>query len=190
MRISSLGIRDMNGKKTGTIQGSANFSRIKTMVFTALLFATAIVLAVLENMLPPLPIAVPGVKFGLSNIVVMYALFFLGARQAYAIGVLKALFVLITRGLVAGALSFAGGMLSITIMLLLLYLFKNRVSYLTAGVTGAISHNIGQFLVVTALYAGTGIWGYLPVLLISGLIAGLITATLLRTVMPVLKRLA
>jgi heptaprenyl diphosphate synthase len=180
----------MEGKKTETAQDSANFSRIKTMVFTALLFATAIVLAVLENMLPPLPIAVPGVKFGLSNIVVMYALFFLGARQAYTIGVLKALFVLITRGLVAGALSFAGGMLSITIMLLLLYLFKDRVSYLIVGVTGAISHNIGQFLVITVLYAGTGIWGYLPVLLISGLVAGLITATLLRTVMPALRRLA
>ncbi len=173
-----------------TVGTAAQFSKIKTLVFTALLFATAIVLAVLENMLPPLPIAVPGVKFGLSNIVVMYALFFLGAKQAYMIGILKGLFVFATRGLVAGALSLAGGMLSITMMLLVLFLFKERVSYLTSGITGAVSHNIGQFLVVTVLYAGTGIWGYLPVLLISGIIAGIITATLLRTVMPVLKRLA
>lgn len=171
------------------VKTSKQFSQIKTLVFTALLFATAIVLAVLENLLPPLPVAVPGVKFGLSNIVVMYALVFLGAKQAYAIGILKALFVLVTRGLIAGALSFTGGLLSISMMLLVLFLFKERASYLSLGITGAIFHNIGQFLVVIILYAGTGIWAYLPILIVSGLIAGIITATLLRIVMPTLKRL-
>jgi heptaprenyl diphosphate synthase len=53
------------------------------LVLTSLIFAAALVLAVVENALPPLPIAVPGVKFGLSNIAVMYALFFLGRKQAF-----------------------------------------------------------------------------------------------------------
>ncbi len=54
----------------------ASKSRTQELVLAAMIFATALVLSIIENMLPPLPIAVPGVKFGLSNIAVMYALFF------------------------------------------------------------------------------------------------------------------
>lgn len=76
----------------------------QSMVLSALMFAAAIVLSIVENMLPPIVVAVPGVKFGLSNIAVMYALFFLGKKQAYTIAILKGLFAFITR--LAGLLSF------------------------------------------------------------------------------------
>ncbi|HOR14100.1 MAG TPA: Gx transporter family protein, partial [Clostridia bacterium] len=46
------------------------------LVLLALLFAIALVLAALENTLPPLPLPFPGLKLGLSNIAIMYALFF------------------------------------------------------------------------------------------------------------------
>ncbi|MFO7611600.1 MAG: Gx transporter family protein [Clostridia bacterium] len=163
--------------------------RTHTLVLTGLLFATSIVLSLLEGMLPPLPIAVPGVKFGLSNIAVMYALFFLGAWPAYGIAVLKSAFVLVTRGMVAGILSLSGGFLSITVMLLLYCLLKNRLSYVIISVTGAISHNLGQFAVIALIYVGTSVWFYLPVLMISGVASGILTAVLLKAVLPALKRL-
>ena len=74
--------------------------KTEQLVLTALLFALAIVFAMIENDLPSIP--VPGVRIGLSNIIVMYDLFFLGAKKQYAISVLKALFYLITRGMIAG----------------------------------------------------------------------------------------
>lgn len=159
------------------------------MVLTAMVFATALVLAIVENMLPPLPIAIPGVKFGLSNIAVMYALFFLGAKQAYTISILKALFVFSTRGAVASALSLAGGFLSVTVMAVLLMLFREKLSYLIISIFGAVSHNIGQFVVILLLYAGMNMWIYLPVLLVSGIIAGIVTSMLLRFILPALQKL-
>ncbi|NLT49216.1 MAG: Gx transporter family protein [Clostridiales bacterium] len=166
-----------------------NLSKTQSMVLAAMIFAVALVLSLVENMMPPLPIAVPGVKFGLSNIAVMYALFFLGKKQAYLIAVLKGGFVFITRGIIAGALSLSGGILSITVMLLLLVVFREKISYLSISIFGAVSHNIGQFLVIILLYTGMNILPYLPVLLISGVIAGIVTSTLLRFIMPALKRL-
>ncbi|MGI6752166.1 MAG: Gx transporter family protein [Anaerovoracaceae bacterium] len=164
-------------------------NKTHSMVLTAMIFATALVLAIVENMMPPLPLTVPGVKFGLSNIAVMYALFFLGTKQAYLIAILKGGFVFITRGVVAGVLSFFGGMLSVTVMLLLLLIFKERISYLSISIFGALSHNIGQFLVIVVLYAGVNMLPYLPILIISGIIAGIITSTLLRFILPAFKRL-
>ncbi len=160
------------------------------MVFTALIFATAIVLAVVENTMPQLSVAVPGVKFGLSNIAVMYALFFLGRKQAYTIGILKSVFVFITRGGIAALLSLFGGIISITVMILLMMLFREKITYLIVSIFGAVFHNLGQFIVITIIYSGINLWVYLPVLFLSGLIAGIVTSTLLKFIMPVFQRLA
>lgn len=171
----------------GNMAEKEGLSKTQKLALTAMIFAVALVLSVIENTLPPLPIAVPGVKFGLANIAVMYALFFLGGRQAYVIAVLKGGFGLITRGAVAGALSLSGGLLSVTVMLLLLRLFRRKISYLSLSIFGAVSHNLGQFFVVTALYTGLNIWPYFPVLLISGVAAGIVTSTLLRFILPAFK---
>ncbi len=161
----------------------------RRLVHAGLIFALAIVLTIAENALPPLPLPVPGVKFGLSNIAVMYAMIFLNKGQAYSIAVLKALFVFMTRGLIAGILSLSGGILSLTVMLLLLIISRERISYMLLSIFGAIAHNLGQFTAITVIYAGMYMWAYLPVLLVSGVLAGIITATLLRFIIPALKRL-
>jgi len=176
-------------EKVENMENSIANTKTRKLVLTSILFAASIVLAIVENMLPPIPAPVPGVKVGLSNIAVMYALFFIGPAQSYGIAVLKSLFVIITRGLIAGALSLSGGVLSISIMLLVLILSKRKASYAMTSMTGAISHNIGQFLVITLIYAGTNIWFYLPVLVIAGLISGLLTAGLLRILLPAVKKL-
>ena len=178
----------MNGKfSENTILQNKNKTQL--MVLTSMIFATALVLAIIENALPALPMAVPGVKFGLSNIAVMYALFFLGRKQAYTIALLKAGFVFITRGAIAAALSLAGGILSITVMVILILLFHDKISYLVLSIFGAVFHNVGQFIVITVIYTGMNLWAYFPVLLISGLVAGLVTSTLLRFIMPAFHRI-
>jgi heptaprenyl diphosphate synthase len=167
-----------------------NLNRTQKLVLTSLIFAVALVLAIVENTLPELPIAVPGVKFGLSNIAVMYALFFLGKKQAYAVGILKSAFVFVTRGGIAGLLSLSGGVLSITVMILLMVIFRKRISYLLLSVFGAVFHNVGQFAVISLIYTGMNMWAYFPVLLVSGLVAGIVTSTLLKFIMPAFQRLA
>lgn len=89
-----------------------------------LMLSLALVLSLFESMLPALPFLPVGVKLGLSNIVTMYCLFFLGARPAFAVAALKSLFVLLTRGPTGAAMSFAGGILSLAVMLCCRRLFS------------------------------------------------------------------
>ncbi len=169
---------------------STGIQKTRSLVLTGLLFALALVLAVVENSLPALPLPVPGVKFGLSNIAVMYALFFLKKSQAFTIAVLKGLFVAGTRGLTAGILSISGGILSLTVMIALMAVTGKKASYVLESISGAVAHNLGQFVAISFIYTGMYLWAYLPVLLVSGVIAGIVTATLLRFIIPAFNRLA
>lgn len=166
-----------------------NMKKTKSIVLSGLLFAVALVLSMIENSLPPILVAVPGVKFGLSNIAVMYALFFLTKRQAYSIAILKAVFVFTTRGAIAGILSLVGGVLSLTVMIMLSIIFREKISYLIISIFGSVFHNLGQLVTVTFILNNIYIWGYFPVLLISGIIAGFVTATLLKFILPAFEKL-
>lgn len=166
-----------------------NHSRITTarLALLALLFALAIVLSILESLLP-IPAPVPGIRLGLANIVVMFALFYLTRRDALAIVVLKALFVLATRGTIAGLLSLSGSLLALVVMILLLLLFKDRMTYVLISISGAIMHNVGQ-IAAASLILQTALWPYLPVLLVSGIVTGFATSVLLKLTAPAFLRL-
>jgi heptaprenyl diphosphate synthase len=109
-------------------------------------------------------------------------------RDALIIAVLKAFFVLMTRGTVAGLLSLCGGLCSLGIMLLLILVFREKLSYLLISVFGALFHNLGQ-ITAASLILGTALWFYLPVLILSGLIAGIATSFLLRVSLPAFRKL-
>ncbi|MEF9853174.1 MAG: Gx transporter family protein [Hydrogenoanaerobacterium sp.] len=166
-----------------------NMAKTRRLVLTSLFFATSLVLSLIENALPPLPFVVPGVKLGLSNVAVMYALFFLGQGEAFIIAALKAGFVVLLRGPVAGFLSLSGGLLSVGVMALLLFLFGEKISYLVTSICGAVCHNIGQFAAISLVYTNIYLWVYLPVLLVAGVFAGVATSALLAVTFPILKKL-
>lgn len=164
-----------------------NIRRTKALALTALFFAVSVILAAVENALPSF--SVPGIRLGLSNIIVMYALFFFTKRRAFAIAVLKSMFILMTRGIVAGFLSLFGGIISILVMSLLMVIFKEKISYLMLSIFGAIAHNLGQFTAVSIIFAHLYMWAYLPVLFIAGVAAGAVTSTILRFIIPCFKML-
>lgn len=171
------------------IRNSAG-GRARRVAFLGLMFSLAMVLSVLEWMLPVLPGLPPGIKLGLSNIVTMYALFFLGISDSFVLAVLKSLFVFLTRGAVAGLLSGAGGLLSVCVMLAGVKLASRRgIPYTLISVCGGIFHNLGQLLMVALLMDSAIALYYLPVMLLSGFGMGLITGILLRTLLPHLRRL-
>lgn len=160
----------------------------KKVAFMGMLFALSMALSFLENMItiPGMP---PGVKLGLSNIVTMYCIFFLGAPSAYTLAVLKALFVLSTRGVIASALSLSGGLLSISVMLLMIHIKKANFSYLILSIFGAVSHNIGQIIMARFIIGTALVYFQIPILLVSGVIFGIITSTVLRIILPYIKKL-
>ncbi len=163
--------------------------KVKRLALMGLLFALAMALSFLESHLPALPMLPPGIRLGLSNIVTMYALFVLGPVSGYTIAILKALFVLLTRGAVAAAMSAAGGVFSVTIMLLLSLLPGIKEQYLLLSVFGGAAHNIGQLVMARFIINNQYVWYYFPVLLAAGLLMGAITGMALRVVLPYLNRL-
>lgn len=163
--------------------------KTKILTLRAMLLTMIIVVSIFESMLPPMPFLPPGVKLGLANVVAMYAVFFVGKSTAYALIVAKSVFVFITRGVIAGFISLSGGILSITVIILLIILFKNNMSYISVSILGAVFHNIGQLFACFIIFDNIYIFYYLPILIISGLIMGSITGVVLKTVLPVLGRL-
>jgi heptaprenyl diphosphate synthase len=147
---------------------SSNHRATKTRRITllGLLFALAMVLSVLESLFP-VPVPVPGVRLGLANIVVMFALF------------LKAVFIAATRGLIAGALSLSGGLCALGVMVLILLMMKEKTTILLVSILGAVFHNFGQIAAASAIME-TVLWIYLPTLILSGIVTGFATSVMLK----------
>lgn len=161
----------------------------KRVAYMGLLFALSIILSLVEGMVPALPMLPPGMKLGLSNVVIMYCLFFLNWKYAFALSLLKSLFVLLVNNPTAALLSLSGGLLSVTVMLLCLLPKRHKLTYLSISVIGAISHNLGQIGIFSLLSGSGMVLYYLPAVLFSGVVMGLLTGLLLKTIMPLFRQI-
>lgn len=152
------------------------------------LFAMALVLSFLESAIVPMLGLMPAMKLGLSNIVVMYALLFLGRRQACMLVILKALFAFLIRGFTAGALSLLGGLVSFAVLCVLL-LWPGQISGYVFSACGALAHNVGQLIGAAFLLSSVAALGYAPVLMAAGLCVGGVTWLLLKALLPYFQRI-
>ena len=140
------------------------------------------VLSVLEHLLPPIPFLPPNMRLGLANVVTMYSVFFIGKTAALGLTAGKSAFVFMTRGPIAAMLSLGGGLLSVLAVILLVSVFKSRISYMLIGVISAILHNCGQMLVYSILASTVGLLFYVPVLLVFGVVLGAASGLVLKLV--------
>lgn len=137
----------------------------------ALLTALAMALSWLESLVPLAGVVPPGVKLGLTNLVVIFALYRMSLRDAAAISLIRVVLVAFTFGnSYSFAYSLAGAALSLAVMALLKR--SGKFSLLGISVAGAVSHNIAQVLVAMAVMETARLAWYLPVLLVSGIAAG------------------
>ena len=145
--------------------------KAKNVALYGLLIALALVLSYLESLVP-LSFAVPGIKMGLPNIVVVFALYRLRWRDAAVISLLRVLLVSVLFGnLFSLAYSAAGAALSLLAMLLMKA--SGKFSETGVSVAGAVAHNIGQILVAIFVLETGRLVYYLPALCISGTVTGI-----------------
>ena len=163
-------------------------SKTQDIALSGLLFALAMALSFVEGTLV-IPGLMPGMKLGLANIVVMYALFFMGGKQALVLDLLKALFVFLVSGWTAGFLSLCGGLFSLLVMWVLYYHFPVQPAWFILSVCGALAHNVGQLLGASVILSSAMSLYYAPVMLVFGLIMGSLTSITLRALLPALGRL-
>ena len=142
----------------------------RRVAFLGLFIALAMILSYVESLIPPL-VAVQGVKIGLPNLVIMFMLYRVGSREAITVSLIRVVLVsLLFSSAMSMAYGLAGAALSLSGMMLLKK--TNLFSCITVSVVGGVLHNIGQIAVAVLITGTKQLVLYLPVLLISGVIAG------------------
>lgn len=146
--------------------------KARRIAFLGLCVALSMILSYFESLIPPL-VAVPGVKVGLPNLVMIFMLYKIGPKETVAVSLVRVVLVSILFGSVVSMIySLVGATLSLAGMILLKK--TGKFSTLTVSVVGGVLHNIGQVLTAMAIMETSQIIYYLPVLLISGTIAGVV----------------
>lgn len=149
-----------------------NNSTVKRLCLLALLTSQALVLSIVEGMLP-IPIGIPGIKLGLANIITIVSLVYFGYLDTLFIILIRCIIAsLFTGGPVIFLFSIAGAILSASVMWLLLKILPNFLSLVGISIAGSIFHNIGQITIACLLMSDMSVMYYLPVLLISGISMG------------------
>lgn len=144
----------------------------------AMLLALAVIMGYLEALVPVAP-AIPGVKLGLANFVIVLVMYLFSIREAAVISALRIILVgFLLSNLSMILYSLAGAVLSLTMMALIK---RNRhFSIYGVSMAGGVMHNVGQLLVAGALMGFQAILWYVPFLLGAGLLAGLLIGFLVK----------
>ena len=146
----------------------------KKIAKIAMLLSISVVLALIESFIPLFNM-MPGIKLGLANIVIVFVIYDLSFKDAIYISILRVILIGILRtGLfsISFFFSLVGALLSVITM----YLVKrySKLSVVGVSISGAISHSIGQIIVAMLFLSNINIIYYLPILLISSIITGII----------------
>lgn len=151
---------------------------MRKLTLNSLLISLALVLSFVERFIPlNLIVPVPGIKLGLANIVTMFALFYIGIPSAITITLLRCVLAsLLFGGLSSLIYSLAGALFALVVMILLKTGYKKVFSLVGISMGGAAAHNAGQIAAAGLMMKNAAIFAYLPILLITGLATGLITA--------------
>ena len=146
-------------------------NRAHQISILALTVSAAMMLSFIESQIPAL-VPIPGIKIGLANIAVIFALYEFGALRAGAVSLVRVFLVALLFGSITGMIY---GLFGAVLSLLLMALLKkiSPLSPVGISVAGAVAHNIGQIIAAWLLIGNEKILLYLPVLVISGTLSGI-----------------
>lgn len=165
-------------------------NKTRRLVVIALYTALALILSYLESLIP-IPMPVPGAKVGLLNIVTLISLLTLGAPLTLLIVTAR----IFLSGFLFGSMSailysLAGGFLSLGVMALLLKTSGQKLSLITVSILGAVSHNLGQLAVASAVVQNLNLfWSYLPFLMLLAIPTGMVVGVAARLLYQQLQKI-
>ena len=164
-----------------------NRTKLKKIAFIGISASLALLLSYVEFLLPPIYAAVPGIKLGLPNVVIMYLMYTVGLKYAAPVSFVRIFISALLFGNVTTlAYSLAGAVLSLSLMAVLKHF--DKLSAVGVSVAGGIAHNIGQILVAMVLLDTPQIAYYIIVLAltgtVSGVFIGLCSAILIKRLPP------
>lgn len=151
--------------------------RTRRITMFGLLTTIALTIFMIESALPALA-PIPGIKLGLANIVTLFILLRFQVRDAVLVLFIRIILASVFAGqMVSFLYSICGGVLCLAVMALVNRLLDKKFIFLTS-VFGAIAHNIGQILAAYFVLGMSGVFVYVPFLLLSGVVTGLFTGVI------------
>ena len=167
-------------------------SKAKRIAVCGLLTALALVLSLVERMFPlSAAVPVPGIKLGLANVVTLFAMTRLGKRDAFAVLLVRVVLASVFMGSVTSFLfALFGGVLALAVMALLLPFEGRWLSIPGISAAGAAAHNIGQIGAAMLVLRSVYVAAYLPLLLVSALVMGLVTGLTCRATLEHLEKIS
>lgn len=151
-----------------------------------LLTAVMLVLGMVERQFMLVP-GVPGIRLGLSNTVLLYALVLMGVSGAWLLMGLKVLLGgLLYAGVSGFAYSLAGGVLSMLAMMLTMRI--RGVGLVGVSVLGAVAHMVGQLAVSRFLLGSWAALVQAPLLMVAAVVTGVLTGIIAQAVCRALAR--
>ena len=146
-------------------------SSTKSIAFLGISASVALLLSYIEFLLPPLFAAVPGIKIGLPNVIIIFVLYAVGAKAAAGVSFVRlCVSSLLFGNPVMFAYSAAGAVLSFLIMIILKK--TDKLSAVGVSVAGGVAHNLGQIFVAMLLLNTPQIAYYMIVLTVTGTVSG------------------
>ena len=146
--------------------------KTKKVAMLGLTIALAMIMSYIEALVP-LSFAVPGIKMGLANIVIIFVLYKIGTKEAILVSLIRVILVsLLFSNVMSMAYSIAGAVLSLSVMWILKK--TDKFSFVGVSIAGGIMHNVGQIIMAVILLGTEQIALYLPVLIITGTVTGVV----------------
>lgn len=146
--------------------------RLNKMIFLSILVSIGLALSVLEAAIP-LPIAMPGARLGLSNMVVLVTIIIFGFKEGIIVSMLKSIVLILVTGSISSFIySFSGAILSCIAMYLSYRYFSNIFSLMGVSILGALSHVTAQITVASLMMNNLRIFSYLPFLMLTSIFTG------------------
>jgi heptaprenyl diphosphate synthase len=144
----------------------------KQVGMLGMFLALALICSYVESLIP-FAFGVPGMKLGLTNVVVVLLLYYYGPKEAFLVSLMRICLAGFMFGNAFSILySLAGGLLSWLVMVLLQKTDKFHV--ISVSICGGICHNLGQIMMAALVVDNYYIFGYFPFLFLGGALTGLL----------------
>lgn len=146
-----------------------------------MLLALALLCSYVETLIP-FNFGVPGIKLGLTNIVVILTMYLVGQKEALLVSVAR----IILAGFLFGnpftiVYSLVGGILSFLVMVFLKNVLKLNIISISAA--GGVFHNLGQLIVAALVVENMNLLYYMSILFFAGLLTGILIGIVSREIL-------
>lgn len=158
---------------------------VKKVILISLFVSVALVVSLLEYYIP---IPIPNVRLGLSNVIIINSIILFGFKETFFISFLKAvLLVIILGNPVSFIYNFSAGFTSIVVMYTSNKFCSRFLSLIGISVLGSVSHVMVQILVSMILLNTNTLVNFIPFLGIIGIFTGILVGIISNYMYKILR---